>query len=305
MHEPLRARLAFLAVSVSLLGSRAALADDYAEFEKARNPYSAGRYDVAAERFAELLDPGADNALRDPNLIERARTYRAASLIALGSLNDADAEIERVLRTNPNAFPDPVVFPTQVLDRFTDVRTRIRDELEAKAREKAEKERGERERERAAKAHEQARVAELERLARQQVRVVENSRWISLVPFGVGQFQNDQDGLGWAFFSVQAALATTTIVTAGIHQSLQSRGTEPNIDKHDLNARSATMQTINNAAWIGWALATVGGVVHAQLTFVPEKREVRQRELPERLRAQPSLAVAPEGGGAVGLVGMF
>jgi hypothetical protein len=54
----------------------------------------------AAERFAELLDPDAENALRDASLIERARIYRAASLIALGKTEEADAEIARVLRAS-------------------------------------------------------------------------------------------------------------------------------------------------------------------------------------------------------------
>jgi CheY-like chemotaxis protein len=62
--------------------------------------------------------------------------YLVASLIALGRDKDADVEIEGILRQNPSAVPDGV-FPTQVFDRFTDVRSRIREDLEAKAREKA------------------------------------------------------------------------------------------------------------------------------------------------------------------------
>ena len=52
-------------------------------------------------------------------------------------------------------------------------------------------------------------ITELERLASEELHVRHNSRWIALIPGGVGQFQNDQDALGWTLLGGEAALALT------------------------------------------------------------------------------------------------
>jgi tetratricopeptide (TPR) repeat protein len=293
-----------LAMLAALLLGTVARADDLSEFEKGRNSYNAGRYEEAAEKFGEMLNPKYEHALRDTMLIERARIYRVACLIAISQVNEADSEIETILRTNPNAYPDPVVFPTLVLDRFTDVRARLREELDAKAREKARKEQLEREKERELQRKERERVARLEELAREESHVVHNSRWLALVPFGVGQFQNEQPALGWTLLLTETALATASVVTASIAQSVQAQGTEPNVDIEALNDQVHTLKTINNLSFAGFVVVAVGGVAHAQLSFVPERVETRTRGLPKALRATPTVSVTP-GGGTIGLVGSF
>jgi hypothetical protein len=298
------ARLALLVVALVLLFGRVSLGDELAEFEKGRNSYGVGQYEQAAERFAEMLDPKSEEPLTSPQLIEQARIYRAASLIALDRMADADLEIETVLRGNPSAYPDPVIFPGVVLDRFTDVRGRIRQELEDKAREKARQERLRLEQEQARQERERARITKLEQIAQREVDVVHNSRWVAALPFGVGQFQNEQPATGWAFLLTEAALATTTVVTSVIAQDLQSKGTEPNVDTRDLNERIDTLKTVNHVAFAAFMLTAVGGVVHAQLTFVPKREEVRKRELPPDLKAAPSIT-AVRSGAVLGLSGSF
>jgi len=299
-----KARLALLVVVVGLLACGVVFADELSEFELGRNSFSRGNYEEAAQRFEDMLDPVNEHALKTPQLIEQARIYRAASLIALKRTEEADAEIEATLRANPGAYPDPVVFPGVVLDRFTDVRGRIRQELEDKAREKARQEGLRLEEERARQQRERERVAKLEELAQQQSEVVQNSRWLAAIPFGVGQFQNQQEGLGWTFLASEAALATTTIVTAAIHQDLTSKGNDPNVDTVDLNNRRHTMESANHLAFAAFALVAVGGVVHAQLTFVPKREEVKRRELPKELLATPTVT-AVRGGAMIGVGGSF
>lgn len=297
------ARLALLVAAMVLLAG-VVRADELTEFEKGRNSYSGGRYEEAVERFAQMLDPSNAEALESPQIIEQARMYRAAGLIALGRLSEADQEIEKILRTNPGAYPDPVIFPGVVLDRFTDVRGRIRQELEDKAREKARQERLRLEREKARQQRERERVLKLEQLAQRELHVVQNSRWVAVLPFGVGQFQNQQPAAGWSLLLGEAALATTSVVTAAIAMDLQSRGTEPNVDKVDLNARIATMKTANQLSFAAFAIVAAGGVVHAQLTFEPFRREVRKRELPEDLKATPTVT-SVQGGAVFGVGGTF
>jgi tetratricopeptide (TPR) repeat protein len=298
------ARLALLLAAMVLLAGGVVHADELTEFEKGRNSFSGGRYEEAVERFAQMLDASHAEALESPQLIEQARIYRAASLIALGRLSEADQEIETILRANPGAYPDPVIFPGVVLDRFTDVRGRIRQELEDRAREKARQERLRLEREQARQQRERDRVLKLEQLAQQELHVVRNSRWVAAIPFGVGQFQNQQPVTGWSLLLGEAALATTSVVTAAIALDLQSRGTEPNVDKADLNSRISTMKTVNHLSFAAFAIVAAGGVVHAQLTFEPYRKEVRKRELPEDLKATPTVT-SVQGGAVFGLGGTF
>ena len=53
------------------------------------------------------------------------------------------------------------------------------------------------------------RLAMLEKLASEETVTSGSSRWLALVPFGVGQFQNGQTALGWTF------LATESLLVAG------------------------------------------------------------------------------------------
>jgi tetratricopeptide (TPR) repeat protein len=295
MRSSFQLRIALLVVAVVLLGGRVSLADELSEFEKGRNSYSVGRYEEAAERFAQMLDSNSDDPLTSPQLIEQARIYRAASLLAIGRLAEADHEIETILRTNPSAYPDPVVFPGIVLDRFTDVRGRIRQELESKAQEKARQEQLRLQREHERRERERERVAALEKIAQQETHTEHHSRWLAALPFGVGQFQNDQTALAWTLLVTETALATTTVVTSAVVQNLQSKGTEPNVDPIALNERVSTTKTINHVVFAAWVLTAAGGIAHAQWTFVPERKHVRKRELPPELRPAPTIGVVPGG----------
>ncbi|MBI5532764.1 MAG: hypothetical protein HY898_08630 [Deltaproteobacteria bacterium] len=299
--------IAILVAGVCLAYSTAVFADALADYEKARNDYDAGRYSQAGDRFREMLDPDKGSALNDPVLLEQARIYYASCMIALGNLAEADAQIRAALLTNPAARPDPVVFPRAVVDRFVDVRTKIRAELNAKAEEDAKKKREEEEKLRRAREAEKARIRELEKLARQEVHVVHNSRWIASIPFGVGQFQNGQTAGGWLFLTTEAALGATTIITATIKSSLESQGNSDLVNTAALNSKTRELATINQYFFAGFAAVAAGGILHAHLTFVPEFRVVRERPLPPppvSTVVTPSIGVLPRGG-FLGLQGTF
>lgn len=53
-------------------------------------------------------------------------------------------------------------------------------------------------------------------------RADEPSRWIAALPFGVGQFQNRDVGLGSFFASSEALMGATSIVTAAVEMKLGS-----------------------------------------------------------------------------------
>ena len=128
-------------LALMLLGAaRPSRADDATELERAKTSYDAGRY-AEGMIVRQLLTPDAPQSLKEPATIERARAYYAACLIALGRSGEADSQIERIIRENPLYSPNPVVFPGKVIDRFIDVKSRMRSEIEDAFRARADAER--------------------------------------------------------------------------------------------------------------------------------------------------------------------
>jgi len=276
--------LSALAVAVLVLAAaRPGRADDATELERGKNSYDAGRYAEGAQRFRQMLDPESPGVLVDTTFIERARTYYAACLIALGQNDAADAQIEKIIRQNPLYSPDPVVFPGKVVDRFTDVKARLRTEIEAAMR---EADRAARAKADKARAEQVAYLATLQRQAGEETILVRRSRFVASIPLGVGQFQNGQEGLGYVFFVSEVLLAGTAIAATEIHNSLVSEIAEKRryqIDQSvidDFNEKTTTARNVAYGAFFGLLAVAAGGIAHAHLTFVPEVREVRRRPLP-------------------------
>ncbi len=174
-----------------------ARADALSDLEKAHNAYVAHKYDDAETRLRALLDPRA-GTLKDADNIADARMYLGATLLAQGKKADGEAIFAQLLRDKPDYQPDSLRVTLQATDALIDVRARMREELAASMAEKVrqaqdEKAKIEGERQRAA-----MHLALLEKLASEETVVQHNSRWLALVPFGVGQFQNEQTvaGLG-------------------------------------------------------------------------------------------------------------
>jgi tetratricopeptide (TPR) repeat protein len=285
---------------VAFLSGGAAWADDASELDSAKASYDGGRYDEGVVRFREILNPASPHALKSANAIERARAYYAACLIALERYDEANEQFEKILRQNPRFKPDPVVFPRQVTDRFYVIQSKLKGEIEAAdrvradAREKAEKE-------------QRAYIATLQRLAGQETVIVKNSRWLAAIPFGVGQFQNGQAGLGYAFLISEALLAGTSVTAGVIHMQLVSDYTRAptSIDFEDFQSRKNAMFTLSVYSTIAFAVVAIGGIAQAQIEYVPETRvEVRPRPLPTPPPVVPTVG-AVDSGVMFGFVGRF
>jgi hypothetical protein len=311
-----------------------ARADDAQQFELAKTRFDAGQYEEAAARFAAMLDPagppcdhGPTDAevgacrIADPDLVERARGLAAAALVALGRSDEADVYIQKILLDNPAYSPNPAVFQPEVIDRFTAVRARIREQIDAAAKRKAEEQREARLRAGRERDEERRWIVELSRLAASERVVEPRSRWIAMLPFGAGQFQNGDTGLGLFFLISQALAGGTSIVSAlvltgyqGVDVSGKSTSTVPgqppqqSVDITQLNSQISTATSVNRVAFGAWASLAAAGVVHAQVTFVPERVTVRQRAVPPpppSFTAEPTISVLPGGGAFAGVVGRF
>jgi tetratricopeptide (TPR) repeat protein len=301
--------LVLLAVSVAAAPARA---DDATELERAKASYDAGRYAEAVERFREILNPGSPNALHEPTAVDRARAYYAACLIALGRSDEADAEIEKLIRGNPVYSPDPVAFPGKVVDRFIEIKSRLKVEIEAAARARTAIEQAAK-----AKTDRQQReyIETLQRLASEETVVVRHSRWIAMVPFGAGQFQNGQEGLGYGFLVLETALSAASIASYIVHTNLvadyvsKTSGTKDQpatgVDFDKFTSDRATARDINAYSTGALAIVALAGIIHAQATFVPEVQETHLRALPPPPPpVTPKVGVGPSGF-FLGLAGRF
>ncbi len=310
---------AWLGIAVGTL-SGLARADEAVEFELGKNRFDAGQYEEALQRFSIMLDaamPPCEKTakksgkcrLTDKGLIERARALAAASLIALSRKSEADPHIESIYRENPAFTPNPALFPPEVIDRFTEVRARIADELAAKARKEADIALQKRLAEQRADDEEKRWLLSIERLAGEERVTKKNSRLIALVPFGAGQFQNGQNTLGWIFAATQAVTGMTSVVSgglvsyySGVDPKLVNEEGQP-VDLPALGQKIQIATAINRIAFGTWAALTVAGIIQAQVAYVPQVTTIIKRPIPKRPE-KPSAALRINASG-VYLVGSF
>jgi hypothetical protein len=126
--------------------------------------------------------------------------------------------------------------------------------------------------------------------------VTKNRRWIAVVPFGAGQFQNGNHALGWIFFGTEAAVGITAMTSLAVYSHLQAEvdrivarrlAVDPGVSKRLDDWHLAL--TLSSYAFVG---ATALGILQAQLAFVPEVRVVRERKLP--VLPESGVKVRPE-----------
>jgi len=319
-----------LALVACLLWAPLCAADEKSDFEKGRIAYVKKDYVEANARFAAMLDPKT-GTVRSPELLVEADMCWGAVKLAMSDKDAAAALFEKVLRADPQYQPDPLTYPNDVLYFFSDTKAKLRAVLEQEAAARAAAEAKRRQEEAEEKARLRARVEELERLASQETVIFKNSRLTALLPFGIGQFANGNNGLGWTFLLSEGAATLATFVLFVPYRINVDRAnaamqqTQFSLKKRiDLaNGYAAQAQDIRTADFIllaGLGALALGGILEAEIDFVPERTQTRPRKLPSEptkpapaktgLRVWPSFAPLPgEGGGvggaAIGLSGRF
>ncbi len=299
-----------------LTAAKVCQADDLQELELAKNRFDAGQYDEAHARLFVLLDPSKPTCDRAPSgacriveldLIEKARVLDATSLIALKREADAAAQIERVLRQNPTYTPSPALYPQELVDRFTEIRGKLRAELDRQVQKQAEEALKARLAEQAARDAQEKWIAELQRLAGQEKKVDFHSRWLAMVPFGVGQYQNGDITLG-VFFTVSGAiLGTATLVSAGVVNAYANADPNRPCDALCRSARDTNVKlaaTVNRVTFGTFVGAALAGIVQAQIAFQPSVTSVVTRPVPPRPKVAPTVSLQP-GNLGVGVIGTF
>jgi hypothetical protein len=266
----------------------------------------AAKYDQCVAELERLLDPNGKRPLKDPPIVETARVYQATCYIGLGKPELADEPLRQAIRNNPQMrTPDSLLFPPRVIDRFISVKDAMIEELRAKEQDaiaKAQREATERLR---VDNERWAYMLQLERLAREEVVVVKNKRWVAAVPFGVGQFQNGDAALGWVFFGTEAALGITALTALNVHTHLNTKVGEAKergaSATPDVNERLSDWHLALELSTYGLLAVAALGIAEAQLSFVPEVRTVRERPMPKR-PSSVAFSVTPRISGGPGKV---
>ena len=280
-----------------------ARADDASQLEGGITSYEAENYEQCIERFGNMLAPGGGGEISPGPLRSRARMYYAACLLAKKQDDAADRQMEQLVRDDTRFRPDRAAFPLRVLDRFNEVLGRMKAEIERIERERLAAEEAERRRREEIRRREGARTAEIERMAREETIIRQNSRWTAVVPFGVGQFQNGQRALGWALLGTEAALALASAGAYLVEYQIV-RDYKQGVTVRDDAVRKQDQAVLVNRLAFGALLAVAAaGVVHAELTFVPQLKDKRERALPPPI-VSPTAELLP-GGAALGVGGTF
>jgi tetratricopeptide (TPR) repeat protein len=254
-------------------------ADELSDFESARRNYDKQNYAKAARGFESLVG-GAVPRATNPVVRLEARKYLGATYLFLGKKEAAREQFRSLLEEDPEYDIDPVAFPEAVVQTFQEVKKKVAAERALQDALDAARKKREQSEEVDDLIRQQERIATLEVLARSETVEKVNSRWIAALPYGIGQFQNEDRELGIMFAVTESALLAASIATFIGHNSLRDENPAPNEIERARRVERALR--IGNWVSVGALLSFyVAGVVEAEVRFKPVIRSTRERELPE------------------------
>jgi tetratricopeptide (TPR) repeat protein len=254
-------------------------ADELSDFESARRNYDKQNYAKAA-RGLESLVGGAVPRATNPVVRLEARKYLGATYLFLGKDEKAREQFRSLLEEDPDYDIDPVAFPEAVVQTFQELKKEVSTQRARKDALEAARRQRERSDEVEELVRQQQRIQTLEELASVETVEKVNSRWIAAIPFGAGQFQNEDRGLGIMFAVTESALVAASIATFIGHNSLRDENPAPSEIERARRVERALR--IGNWVSVGAFLSfAIAGVVEAEVRFKPVIRTTRKRELPD------------------------
>jgi hypothetical protein len=163
------------------------------EFERGRTAFLRGEY----ERAVSIIHPLVYPELRLESEAEALQAHRMLGVSYLFEDKPAEArsEFRKLLELSPDYRFDPLLDPPRVVEFFNGIVREQQAQLgDIEARLK--------------KREDEMRRHHGEVLER---RVEHRSFAVNFIPFGAGQFQNQQRAKGWIFFGVEAGLASVSL----------------------------------------------------------------------------------------------
>ncbi|HTO97232.1 MAG TPA: tetratricopeptide repeat protein [Myxococcales bacterium] len=250
---------------------------------RARVTFEYGDYAQASRLLAALLEAG-----RFESLQMRAEAYRllGLSLFYQGRKGEAYSAFLEYLYINPDAELDPFYVPPAAVSFFDQVKKEAEPHLAPlRAQKRAEQEA---QRRVAAEEAERRRQRELEEERRrlQQIspsierRVVQHEFWVTMMPFGIGQFQNGDRTLGTILATSELVAGAASAGSALLIEGLRDNATLRFDNTGTGSTPYKTAQRLDVVKWVGagvffalWA----AGAVHAALNYKAEE------QLPDRI----------------------
>jgi len=258
-------------------------ADELSDFESARRNYDKQNYGKAA-RGLESLVGGVIPRATNPVVRLEARKYLGATYLFLGKKDAAREQFRSLLEEDPDYDIDPVAFPEAVVQTFQEVQKEVATERAREDALAAARRQRERSNEVEDLIRQQQRIQALEELAAVETVERVNSRWIAALPFGIGQFQNQNRKLGIMFAVTETAFLAASIATFIGHNSLRDENPAPSEIERARRVERALR--IGNWVSVGAFLSfAIAGVIEAEVRFKPVIRTTRKRELPEDLES--------------------
>ena len=244
-------RLLVLAAAVLASFSRlASAATPEEDFVAAENTFRFQDYPAARRMLESLLYP--EVRLSDPDQVLKAREYLGAACFWMKDERRMEEEFTAILTRAPTYRMDPFYYPFALIERFDGQRKRLVDlhiiTLEA--------------------PHP---PAEGPRCERQEETIVQRSRVVSFLPFGIGQFQNGDSTKGALFLTGEAIGLGLNIGAWAAAEAL--RGANGYYSADDAT-RARNLRVVQYAGLGLLVGLMVWDVVDSALNFVPEDRKV-------------------------------
>lgn len=270
-------------------------------FVQARDAYRAADYAQTIELLRPLVGD-VTPSISDAVIVREARKYLGAALVLDGHAEEGAQQFEWLLgevagtRTGErrtarlrSVSMNPRRFVQEVRVVFERVQRRLIDETESESAlaDEAEARRLREERDAILAILDMAQSVEIE---------VENDELPAWVPFGVGQFTNGDDDLGW-FFAISEGV--TALGALGL---MPGAITINDIIRHDGHMDSHPLSAVGQGMWISGivsvvalAVLAIAGVIEARLSWRPTRTIRRQREVPQDVLDRLPLG-APQAG---------
>lgn len=251
--------------------------DPAAAFIRGKNAYIYGDYRAAIRDLGPILEPIL--RLHDPEQQLEAYELLGLAYFFDGQREQARLRFERLVRMRPDHALNPMLVPPEAVAFYNEeVRAPLLEQIEA---------------ERASVLAQQA--AEEERLRRGREvewEITRSSPFVALVPFGIGQFQNEDPLWGGLFLG-------TELIASGLSVAFYAKTwrlrNDPGYSRLD-EQRARNYQTTYMVSGISAVSLMVVGVVHALLSYQPETRTRRLPPTAAPDGAAPARAMGPEPG---------
>jgi len=291
-----------LALLVILAFATTAWADTvFKRFDRGKAEFEHKNFGNAIKILKELLYPAVQLTKEDD--IVKAREMLGLSYFYTGEEARAKEEFTQLLYLRPRYRLDPFLVPPPAVAFFDQI---WNDPAMKEKLEKIEKERKEKERLEAEKKKEKPPRTVVRRIYMQS-REEHHSRFLTFLPFGLGQFQNGHSTKGILLASGGGLALVTNITCFGLFYGLRKKGLDEESGRltyYHKDTKLAEALEITGYVSFGVFIATwLYGVIDASIYFEPVVKTpyVETKEEKEELGGEPTSLLPTVFPGGAGL----